>query len=131
MPERSPRRASLQAETADAKWVFIRDGLSRFAGHPLELDKEVYQSEAAANFRNRGIAKLLEGYGRMYFDALEATDIYTKQCSLAVTVKDLAGKGRARYLRPTARQRRQQRQGSARYLFPVRAIGTESVRLPA
>jgi glutaminase len=45
------------------------------------------------NFRNRGIAKLLEGYGRMYFDALEATDVYTKQCSLSVTVKDLAVMG--------------------------------------
>jgi glutaminase len=77
-------------ETADAKWAFIQDGLSRFAGRPLELDQEVYRSEAATNFRNRGIAKLLEGYGRMYFDALEATDIYTKQCSLGVTVKDLA-----------------------------------------
>jgi glutaminase len=77
-------------DTADAKWAFIRDGLSRFAGRPLDLDQEVYQSEAATNFRNRGIAKLLEGYGRMYFDALEATDIYTKQCSLGVTVKDLA-----------------------------------------
>jgi glutaminase len=29
-------------ETADAKWAFIRDGLSRFAGRPLELDEEVY-----------------------------------------------------------------------------------------
>ena len=44
-------------------------------------------------FRNRGIAKLLEGYGRMYCDALEATDIYTKQCSLNVTAKDLAVMG--------------------------------------
>jgi glutaminase len=80
-------------ETADAKWAFIQDGLSSFAGRPLELDEEVYRSEAATNFRNRGIAKLLEGYGRMYFDALEATDVYTKQCSLGVTVKDLAVMG--------------------------------------
>jgi glutaminase len=42
---------------------------------------------------DRGIAKLLEGYGRMYCDALEATDIYTKQCSLAVTAHDLAVMG--------------------------------------
>jgi glutaminase len=80
-------------DTAAAKWAFIQDGLSHFAGRPLELDEEVHRSEAATNFRNRGIAKLLEGYGRMYFDALEATDIYTKQCSLAVTVKDLAVMG--------------------------------------
>jgi glutaminase len=80
-------------DTANAKWAFIQDGLSCFAGRPLDLDDEVYRSEAATNFRNRGIAKLLEGYGRMYFDALEATDVYTKQCSLSVTVKDLAVMG--------------------------------------
>ncbi|HAS50777.1 MAG TPA: glutaminase A, partial [Gammaproteobacteria bacterium] len=80
-------------ETADAKWRFIQDGLSRFAGRPLSIDMEVYESEAATNLRNRGIAKLLEGYERLYFDALEATDVYTKQCSLNVTVKDLAVMG--------------------------------------
>ena len=80
-------------ETAEQKWRFIHDGLSRFAGRRLELDREVYESEATTNLRNRGIAKLLEGYGRMYFDALEATDIYTKQCSLNVTARDLAVMG--------------------------------------
>jgi glutaminase len=79
--------------TADAKWQFIQDGLSRFAGRKLALDAEVYESEAATNFRNRGIAKLLEGYGRLYFDALEATDVYTRQCSLNVTARDLAVMG--------------------------------------
>jgi glutaminase len=80
-------------ETAEAKWRFIQEGLSRFAGRNLALDQEVYESEAATNQRNRGIAKLLEGYGRLYFDALESTDVYTKQCSLNVTVKDLAVMG--------------------------------------
>ena len=79
--------------TAEAKWRFIREGLSRFAGRELTLNDEVYESEAATNLRNRGIAKLLEGYERMYFDALEATDIYTKQCSLNVTARDLAVMG--------------------------------------
>jgi glutaminase len=79
--------------TAAEKWRFIKDGLSRFAGRPLALDEEVYRSEAETNLRNRGIAKLLEGYGRMYFDALEATDIYTMQCSLNVTARDLAVMG--------------------------------------
>ncbi len=80
-------------DTADAKWDFIRTGLSRFAGRDLTLNTEVYESEAATNLRNRGIAKLLEGYGRMYFDALEATDVYTKQCSLNVNARDLAVMG--------------------------------------
>jgi len=79
--------------TAAEKFRFIQEGMSRFAGRQLELDEEVYESEAATNLRNRGIAKLLEGYGCMYWDALEATDIYTRQCSLNVSAKDLAVMG--------------------------------------
>lgn len=77
-------------ETAEAKWRFIHDGLSRFAGRPLALDEEVYRSEAAANQRNAGIASLLKSYDRIYFDPVEATDVYTRQCSLNVTARDLA-----------------------------------------
>ena len=76
--------------TADAKWQFLQDGLSQFAGRSLALNSEVYQSEATANQRNQGIASLLQGYDRIYFDPLQATDIYTKQCSLNVTAKDMA-----------------------------------------
>jgi len=79
--------------TSDAKWRFIQQGLSRFAGRNLELNDEVYKSEAATNQRNQGIARLLESYGHMYFDPLEATDVYTRQCSLNVTVMDLAVMG--------------------------------------
>jgi len=80
-------------DTADAKWRFIQEGLSRFAGRDLQVDQEIYESEAATNQRNRGIARLLEGYERMYFDALQATDIYTRQCALLVSAKDLAVMG--------------------------------------
>jgi glutaminase len=80
----------IPGDSAAEKWRFIQEGLSRFAGRPLELDVEVYESEAATNQRNRGIARLLESYGRMYCDPLEATDVYTRQCALAVTVHDLA-----------------------------------------
>ena len=79
--------------TADEKWEFVRDGLSRFAGRRLDLDAAVYASEAASNQRNQGTARLLESYDRMYFDPLDATDTYTKQCSLTVTVTDLAVMG--------------------------------------
>jgi glutaminase len=79
--------------TATEKWRFVQDGLSRFAGRPLQLDADVYASEAATNLRNRSIAHLLEGYGRLFFDPDEATDVYTRQCSLTVTVEDLAVMG--------------------------------------
>ena len=76
--------------TADSKWQFICDGLSAFAGRNLRLNSEVYHSEAAANQRNQGIAKLLQTYGRIYFDPTGSTEVYTKQCSLSVTTRDLA-----------------------------------------
>ena len=79
--------------TAEEKWAFVLAGLSRFAGRPLQLDDGVYASEVATNRRNRGTAQLLAGYDRMYFDPVEATDVYTRQCSLLVTATDLAVMG--------------------------------------
>lgn len=82
--------ALMPGETADEQWEAIRVGLSAFAGRDLELDHEVYQSETATNKRNRAIAGLLESYGRIQKDPLEVVDVYTKQCSLRVTARDLA-----------------------------------------
>ncbi len=79
--------------TADDKWRFVQAGLSAFAGRPLELDAEVYASEAASNQRNQAIARLLESYGRIAHDPLETTDVYTRQCSLLVSAHDLAVMG--------------------------------------
>jgi glutaminase len=80
-------------DTIDAKWQFIREGLSRFAGHPLPLNDEVYASASATNHRNQSIARLLQSFGRIDMDPAEATDLYTKQCSLNVSAKDLAVMG--------------------------------------
>jgi glutaminase len=76
--------------TATDRWAFVRDGLSRFAGRALELDAEILDSAQATNGRNHGLARLLESYGRMYCDAAEAVDVYTRQSSLRVTARDLA-----------------------------------------
>jgi glutaminase len=67
--------------------------LSRFAGRTLPLNDEVYASATETNFRNRGIAYLLQSYSRIYCDPMEATDLYTRQCSLNVSAKDLAAMG--------------------------------------
>jgi len=79
--------------TAEDRWGYVRSGLSRFAGRPLDMDERVYRSETATNERNEGIAHLLRGYGRVYCDPDEATDVYTRQCSLLVTARDLAAMG--------------------------------------
>jgi glutaminase len=73
-----------------AKWKNILATHSEFAGRDLYLDMPVYISEAGDNLRNQAIAHLLKAYGRMYFDPVEATDIYTKQCAISVNAKDLA-----------------------------------------
>jgi glutaminase len=75
------------------KWQFIHDGLSRFAGRQLRLNDEVYASASDTNFRNRSIARLLQSYDRIYCDAKLATDLYTRQCSLNVSARDLAVMG--------------------------------------
>jgi glutaminase len=79
--------------SAEEQWQFIHNGLSRFAGRDLSLNDEVYASASETNFRNRSIARLLESYGRIYCDAKQATDLYTRQCSLNVTARDLAVMG--------------------------------------
>jgi glutaminase len=72
------------------KWKSILQFQSDFAGRPLALNMPVYISEAGDNLRNQAIAHLLLAYGRMYFDPVQATDIYTKQCAINVSARDLA-----------------------------------------
>jgi glutaminase len=83
----------LPGATAADKWALAREGLDRFAGKNLVFDDDVYASESETNLRNQGIAHLLAGYGRLGFDPDEATDIYTRLCSLRVTARDLSVMG--------------------------------------
>ena len=53
----------------------------------------MYVSASETNFRNQSIARLLQSFGRIYIDPAEAVDLYTKQCSLNVSAKDLAVMG--------------------------------------
>lgn len=82
--------ALMPGTSADERWARIRDGLSRFAGRPLILDGEVYRSESFTNHRNQALARLLQSYDRLAIGPEEAVDVYTRQCSLAVTAGDLA-----------------------------------------
>lgn len=75
------------------KWAFIHGGLSRFAGRSLPLNEEVYASAVATNFRNRAIARMLQSVGAIYSDPEEATELYTRQCALNVSARDLAVMG--------------------------------------
>lgn len=80
----------LRGSTADEVWNDIIGTLSAFAGRPLQVNQEVYQSESATNQRNQAIAALMFAYGHIKGSWAQATDLYTKQCSINVNAQDLA-----------------------------------------
>ena len=67
----------------------VADFLSRLAGRELEVDREVYESEAADAHRNLALAHLLAAY-EIIDDPAESVDQYLRQCALSVDVRDLA-----------------------------------------
>jgi glutaminase len=83
----------VKAKDAADRWNKILAYQSKFAGEKLKLIDEVYKSEADTNFRNRGIAFILFNGGNLFADALESCDVYTKQCSIGVSAKQLAVMG--------------------------------------
>src|SRR5690606_24793962 len=77
----------------EARWRWIHDGLSRFAGRELPFDDDMYESASRSNHRNRELVRLLEERGRLHSDPAEALDRYTRQSCLLVTCEDLAVMG--------------------------------------
>jgi glutaminase len=71
-------------------WNKILKYYSDFAGRKLSVLEDVYKSEAATNQRNQALAMLMYAYGHIKDDPMQATDIYTRQCSVGVNAKDLA-----------------------------------------
>jgi len=80
----------IEGGSADAVWSNIINTLDDFAGRQLNVNQEVYKSEAETNQRNQAIAMLMFAYGRIKANPLQATDLYTRQCSVNVNAKDLA-----------------------------------------
>src|SRR3954470_9043269 len=83
----------ISANSADEKWDKILNFYSRAAGERLKLIDEVYKSEAATNTGNKALSMLLAKYERIYADPFQSVDVYTKQCSVGVTVVQLARMG--------------------------------------
>ena len=75
---------------SDGKWKSITDFLAGLCGSPLVLQDELYKSESATNFNTRSIAWLLKNYNRIYDDPDMSLDIYTRQCSMGVTARQLS-----------------------------------------
>jgi glutaminase len=83
----------VKAKNEEERWKMVLGNLSDFAGESLPLMQEVYDSEYSTSFSNRGIANNLYNYERLYADPEESLRVYTKQCSVGVTAKDLAMMG--------------------------------------
>lgn len=85
----------LVAEGASAQQRVTRivDFLSELAGRSLTVDEAVYRSEMETAERNLAIAHMLRNYDVLTDPPHEVVDGYTRQCSVLVTLGDLAVMG--------------------------------------
>lgn len=68
----------------------IVDNMSNFAGRKLHINNKIYKSEILHSEHNLAIAYLLKSYDKFYGDVEMCVDVYTRQCSVMVTSKDVA-----------------------------------------
>ena len=76
--------------TLEEQWRFLLAGLSQFAGRVLAMNEAIFVSASRSNSRNQGIGQLLRDCGQIAIQPADAVELYTRQCSLNVTAKDLA-----------------------------------------
>lgn len=77
-------------ENSEAKWKFLTDNMADLSGSNLTLLEDLYVSESETNYNNRAIAWLLKNYDRIYDDVDMSLDLYTRGCSMGVTVEQLS-----------------------------------------
>jgi glutaminase len=83
----------VKAASAEARFDTILDWFNQLSAAKLSVIEDVYKSEAATNQRNRAHAYILAASERIYSEPMDATDVYTRQCSIGVTAKQLAVMG--------------------------------------
>jgi glutaminase len=81
------------ASSEQDRWNKIIDNFNGYAGSTLTVLEDVYKSEYETAFGNRAIANLLFNYGRLYSEPEEAMRVYTRECSVGVSAKDLGMMG--------------------------------------
>ena len=82
--------ALISGDDVDARTARIVELLSAFAGRSLWIDESVYASESSTGDRNRALAHLMRSYGVIDVPVDLAVETYFRQCSVLVTVRDLA-----------------------------------------
>jgi glutaminase len=83
----------VKAKSKEERFDRIMNFFERMAAEKLTVIEDVYKSEAATNQRNRAHAYILFASDRIYSEPMEAVDVYTRQCSIGVTAKQLAVMG--------------------------------------
>ena len=78
---------------AAERWKHILGTMNAFAGRALTVDEKVYKSETDTNARNQGISWILKADEVLKGSPPEILDLYTRQCSVAVTARDLVTMG--------------------------------------
>lgn len=82
--------ALVSGDSIEQRTSHIIELLSSFAGRELVVDESVYASESLTGDRNRALAHLLKSYGLIEGSVDLAVESYFRQCSILVTVRDLA-----------------------------------------
>jgi glutaminase len=80
----------VQGDSSDKVWASIIGTYNAFAGRSLSVLQDVYKSESDTNQRNQAIGMLMSAYEYIKGNPAQATDLYTRQCSVGVNAKDLA-----------------------------------------
>ena len=76
--------------SVDDRVEIIRQFLSALAGRDLEIDERSAETEVEGADRNLTLAHMLRSYDIITDSAHDAVLSYTRQCSVKVTVRDLA-----------------------------------------
>jgi glutaminase len=80
-------------DTEQARWKRILSAFSAYAGAPLKVLENVYQSEMAGNQSSLSKAHVLAGYNLLQGDPDEVVRRYLRACSIGVTTVQLAQMG--------------------------------------
>jgi glutaminase len=80
----------IEGDGPEDRLAKVLETYRRYLGRDVEIDEEVYRSEAATGHRNRAIAYLKLSRGIVSEKVEETIELYIKQCSVRVSAVDLA-----------------------------------------
>ena len=80
----------ISGDTVQQKTACILDAFSRYAGRPLDIDEQIYESESETGHRNRAIGWMLRNFEILADEPTATLETYFRQCSILVTCRDLA-----------------------------------------